>query len=571
MRLRSFQTRILLLFLGLFLLAQTLTIYIVNRTSLRSITETVGNQLDASGQAFRRIWAERTQGLLAATYPVSRDFAFIRTVSDGDPSTIRSGLLSLRNRVGADVLTLVADDEELLVLADTANMELSGKPFHAPALVEGAMESLAGEYSNTAVTLVGDRLCRHVIFPLLSPLPSAWFRAGYHLTDDSAAELGEMVLTDVSFILRKDGNWQIPASSLDEATRSDLLKALTGWEQVPGMSGEIQLLGKPYLALVGDIDPSTGTYVILQRSLHEALAPFRILAMQLLLVSAIGILLTALGAIQIARNISRPVLALAKSAKQVGQGEYDVRVAVDQTDEIGELATAFNDMAAGLREREKMRILLGKVVSPTIARELLKRKEVVLGGEEREVTVLFCDLRSFTTMSEGRTPEQVVAVLNRFLTRMSGIIDDHSGVVDKYVGDQIMAIFGAPVSSGHDADDALCAALDMVAGLATLNEELVAEGLPQLRAGIGINSGAAVAGNMGSPNRLSYTVIGDNVNVAARLESQTKDEQFGATIIVSDQTLMRAEGQYKTRSLGAISVKGRKEAVAAYALDGYND
>ncbi len=182
-------------------------------------------------------------------------------------------------------------------------------------------------------------------------------------------------------------------------------------------------------------------------------------------------------------------------------------------------------MSAGLAERDRVRDLLGKVVSPEVAAELL-RKDVTLGGEEREVTVLFSDLRNFTSMSERLTPQEMLGILNRYFTRMDGIIEKHGGVVDKHMGDGLMALFGAPLANPDDADRAMKAALEMSEALDDLNWKWQKRGLPAIGVGIGINTDVVVAGNMGSETRLNYTVIGDGVNLASRLEGLTKTPEY---------------------------------------------
>jgi adenylate cyclase len=274
----------------------------------------------------------------------------------------------------------------------------------------------------------------------------------------------------------------------------------------------------------------------------------------------------------IARGVSRPVSELASGAREIAAGNYNHRVELKQEDELGSLAASFNQMSAGLAERDRVRDLLGKVVSPAIAAELL-RKKVTLGGEQREVTVLFSDLRNFTRMSEGLGPEEMLAILNHYFTRMAGIVEKHGGVVDKYVGDALMALFGAPVASADDADRALRAALEMTTALDELNQQwhqrgLPTVGLPTVGVGIGINTGVVVAGNMGSEKRLNYTVIGDGVNLASRLEELTKTPEYEARVIVSGATLAKAKEKYCTRRLGEVAVKGKQIPTEIFALLG---
>jgi adenylate cyclase len=214
-----------------------------------------------------------------------------------------------------------------------------------------------------------------------------------------------------------------------------------------------------------------------------------------------------------------------------------------------------------------VRDLLGKVISPEVATELLE-KGLTLGGEEREVTILFSDLRNFTGMCEALTPQEMLAILNRYFTGMAAIVERHGGIVDKYVGDALMALFGAPLSHPDDAERALNAALEMVAALEELNQEWHARGLPTINLGIGINTDVVVAGNMGSESRLNYTVIGDGVNLASRLEGLTKVPEYETKIVISGSTLTKVTNKFQVRRLGEVAVRGKQTVTEIFALLG---
>jgi adenylate cyclase len=305
----------------------------------------------------------------------------------------------------------------------------------------------------------------------------------------------------------------------------------------------------------------------LQYSLDEKLGPARELEYLLLFVACGSLVVAAILSGAFARRLSRPVEALAEHTRVIASGDYRTRIELRRSDELGRLAESFNQMSAGLAERDQVRDLLDKNVSPEVAAQLM-RDGAALGGEEREVTVLFADLRGFTRLSESLPPREVLVLLNRYLDRMSAEIERHGGVIDKFIGDEIMALFGAPVARGDDADRALAAALGMQSALEQLNQELAAEGRPPLAIGIGINTARVVAGNMGSQRRLNYSVIGDGVNVAARLQTLTRTPEYRAGILVSATTLDRAKGNYRTRPLGSLAVKGRSESVATCVLEG---
>jgi len=241
-------------------------------------------------------------------------------------------------------------------------------------------------------------------------------------------------------------------------------------------------------------------------------------------------------------------------------------VIVKSRDELGDLASAFNSMAIGLQERDKARDLLGKSVSPEVARELMKSR-IELGGEIREVTILFSDLRDFTKLSETQSPQALVRQLNDYFAEVTSAVESTGGVVDKYIGDAVMAIFGAPIAVANHADRAFSAAQEILRAEDRLNRERAASGLPPLRTGIGVSTGSVVAGNVGSVTRHNYTVIGNEVNLASRLQSLTKDAAFRSRIICSDATREALRGAHSLRDLGETVIRGRKGALRIWAVD----
>jgi adenylate cyclase len=253
--------------------------------------------------------------------------------------------------------------------------------------------------------------------------------------------------------------------------------------------------------------------------------------------------------------------------KRVEQLDYVHVQGVRTGDELEDLANGFNTMVDGLKERDKLRTTFGKYMTSSVMEHLLAGK-VQLGGESLEVTILFSDIRSFTTLSEKMDPQQLVALLNEYFTEMVGIVMSEGGVVDKYIGDAIMAVFGAPVPKPDDAANAVRAAVKMRRALEVLNERLVKRGIAKLRTGIGIHTGEVVAGNIGSEARMEYTVIGDAVNLASRLETSTKD--LGVNVLISEDTYEITKGVVDTRAVKQITVKGRAAPVMTYEVLGIN-
>jgi adenylate cyclase len=216
-------------------------------------------------------------------------------------------------------------------------------------------------------------------------------------------------------------------------------------------------------------------------------------------------------------------------------------------------------------EKRKVSRLFGRYVSRDVYKQLIAHPELAeLGGTRREMSVLFSDLRGFTTITEQGEPQELVRQLNEYFSRMVEIVFQNGGTVDKFVGDMVMALFGAPVDDVNHADAAVAAAVEMVRELGELNRRWAAEGRVQLDIGIGVNSGDMIAGNIGSSSIMSYTVIGDNVNLGARLESLNKD--YRTRIIISEATRSRLRRSYELRPLGGVVVKGKTRPVEIFAV-----
>jgi adenylate cyclase len=217
------------------------------------------------------------------------------------------------------------------------------------------------------------------------------------------------------------------------------------------------------------------------------------------------------------------------------------------------------------REKRKLRRLFSRYVSKDVCTQLLEHPELAeLGGGRRTMTVLFSDIRGFTSVTEQGDPQELVAQLNEYFSKMVEVVFRHHGTVDKFVGDMVMALFGAPLEDGDHADHAVAAAVSMVAELAALNQKWAAAGRATLDIGVGINTGEMIAGNIGSTAIMSYTVIGDNVNLGARLESLNKE--YRTRIIISDATREQLKGTYALRPLGDVVVKGRTRAVTVFEV-----
>ncbi len=220
-----------------------------------------------------------------------------------------------------------------------------------------------------------------------------------------------------------------------------------------------------------------------------------------------------------------------------------------------------------ITEEKRVRSTMSRYMSKEVADQLLSAGELELGGKEQKVTVMFSDVRSFTSIAEALGPRETVSLLNEYFTEMVDVIFQHGGILDKYMGDGIMALFGAPLVGPNDADNAVAVADAMMLRLAELNVRRVAAGHAALEIGVGFSTGATVVGNIGSVRRLDYTVIGDTVNLASRLEGATK--QYGAKILLSEMTVRELRRPATLRELDLIRVKGKDRPVAVYESLGY--
>lgn len=266
------------------------------------------------------------------------------------------------------------------------------------------------------------------------------------------------------------------------------------------------------------------------------------------------------------KSISTPVKRLVLAATEIKQGNYEIDLQAKTKDELGLLTTSFVEMGKGLAERERLKDSFGRFINKEIA-ELAMRGELVLGGETKETTIFFSDIRSFTAISEKMEPSEVVEFLNEYMTLMVDCVNKTNGTVDKFIGDAIMAVWGAPASTGNPKEDALnClrAALKMRAALIFFNRGRGGEKKPIIRIGCGINSGAVVAGQIGSHERMEYTVIGDAVNIASRVEALNKP--MGTDILITEYTYNLVKEYVVVEEMPPVTVKGKSKPLRVFAL-----
>jgi adenylate cyclase len=277
-------------------------------------------------------------------------------------------------------------------------------------------------------------------------------------------------------------------------------------------------------------------------------------------------------AIFLTRNLVRPIRNLLTGAQEIQDGNLNIQVKVSSADEIALLAQSFNYMVTGLKEKETIKETFGKYLDPKIVRTLLEGQALTQGAEKRTMTVFFSDIQNFTSMSEQLEPNVLVRLLNHYISAMSSPIRNNHGIIDKYIGDAIMAFWGPPFSGADEHALLACqTALEQYRGLDQFRQTIpdiigLRKGIPDFNIRMGICTGDVIVGTVGAEMAKSYTVIGDTVNLASRLESANKI--YGTRIIISGSTFAMTKDHIEARELDIVRVMGKSEPVRIFELLG---
>ena len=319
--------------------------------------------------------------------------------------------------------------------------------------------------------------------------------------------------------------------------------------KIDGRVGDVENLGSIHVGVAGAI-------------IDEAVES---ITNSILIISLLGLIAGAIGAVILASMQVRPILVLARAVRAIGEGNLEQRVDLRRNDEIGDLGDAFNEMTKGLQEREFIRQTFQKFVHKDVVNQLLENPDMIkVGGEKKKVTIIFTDIRGFTALSETLSPHDLIGLLNSYFAQLLPIIDKNGGVLDKFIGDAMMIVFGTPLAKEDDALRAVKTGLEIQAKVKELNLARERDGRDHITMGIGINTGNVIAGNVGSEDRMEYTVLGDAVNVAARLEGQSRT----GDVIISDATYAEVKDKVvSVKSDEKVFLKGKSEAVNIYVVE----
>jgi len=407
------------------------------------------------------------------------------------------------------------------------------------------------------ITKVADPVTRESIGAMLLAVPvPGFFNAG----KDNTVETTTNRPGAIQFGIWLDGNIFSRADAIPESQRPDLSKIITENLGQGRLNFTVWPETDPHGVALHEVNPGSNlprAYQVCLYSLASSRYAQHKLKKYILVSGGVALLGALLISLALTHGLSVPLRELVSGTNEIRRGNFEVKVRVRSRDDIGRLATSFNEMAEGLALKEKYRNVLNLVADEKVAKQLIDN-QAALGGELREASAIFCDVRGFTALTQNMPPEEVIDMLNEHMSVLARVVKQHNGVVDKFVGDALMAVFGAPVSHENDTLDAARCALSLVIE----REKLNVTSKHKLNIGVGLATGKMVAGCMGSTDRLNYTVLGERVNLAARLCSQAKAGQ-----VIVDQTTRERLGEIvETTPLPELRLKGFSETIVAYEL-----
>jgi len=550
------RTKIDLTFSFFIVLLLVVTLGFTRVTVRRQVSRTLEQGLRFTGEVFEGFARKEREALRKACEQLARDHALKQAVATYDPATLQSVAENTRERLEVDLVWVT--DEQGKLLADSQHRLQSGA---SQAGVLPLAQALGSEEPADAMVDVAEGLYQLVAVPVKAPDVIGFLVIGSEVDDESAAELERRTGSRVSFFSAE----RVFASSWPPLPRTELFSygnfTARSLQEQAGKTFVRAVQGERFQSLLLQVgsDRRRPLYALVQQSYDREAAPWNELQLRILMGGLVALLGVAIGGALVAANITQPVQRLVAVMREVLGGDLNQNIHLEREDEIGFLARTFNEMVGGLRDREKIRAAFGRFVSQDVAEEYLAGR-IPLEGDRREVTVLFQDIRGFTSMSERLAPEKVRRMLNRFMTEMVAAIEGEGGVVKQFTGDGLMAIFGAPKKSPDHAVQAVRAAVAMLRRLGPLNEQFAREGEETLAIGIGIHTGEVVAGPFGPDERVEYAVVGDTTNLASRIEGLTK--QMQTTILVSEVTAARLPAnEFRLGRRETYQVKGKERPV----------
>lgn len=539
------RTKIFIAFSSLIIAVLLATLGFTQVVVSREIERTLDRELSTTGEVFDVLLKERGARLETNSILLASDFALKSAVATHfDPATYEAATLasaaqSWQERIGVELLWIT--DELGTVLVASSQKDRTGQQIEELSPLREALES---EEPAAGIAELDGQLFQLVAVPVFAPDVIGFLLLGEAVDDRLAGRLKAATGTDVSF-LTKD---RVFASSWPTQKRGQHIPA-----PFPAKDKRFQSLAVPVKSNL-----QQPLFALMQRSYAEALAPLRALQQRILVIGTAGLLGALLIGMGLAGGIIAPLQGLVAGMREVLRGNLRYRSPIERPDELGFIAKSFNEMIDGLEERELIRDTFGRFVSHDVAEAVLTGR-VPLQGERRDISILFQDIRGFTSLSERLDPAVLLRLLNQFFTEVVAAVEAEGGVVKQFLGDGVMALFGAPQPHPDHAARAVRAALGIVSRLKGLNETLQEQGIGPLEIGVGIHSGTVVAGLIGPDNRVEYGVVGDAVNLASRVEALTREMQ--ATILVSSDITAQLGPAFELGRTATTLVKGKSQPV----------
>lgn len=560
------RTKIFIAFSSLIIAVLLATLGFTQVVVSREVERNLDRNLLTTGEVFEVLFNERGARLQTNSILLASDFALKSAVathfdlSTYEPETLASAAQSWQERIGVDLFWIT--DELGAVLVASSEKDRTGDEIEELSPLREAIES---EEPAAGISEVDGVLFQLVAVPVFAPDVIGFLVLGEAVDDRFAGRLKGSTGTDVSFLTAQ----RVFASSWPKdrrgrvipppEARSALLRTRTR------TASPFTAEDERFQSLIVPVESQLPQplFALMQRSYDEALAPLRALRQRIIIIGTAGLLGALLIGGGLAAGIIAPLQGLVAGMREVLRGNLQYRSPIERHDELGFIAKSFNEMVDGLEERELIRDTFGRFVSHDVAEAVLTGR-VPLQGERRDISILFQDIRGFTALSEQLDPAVLLRLLNQFFTEVVAAVEAEGGVVKQFLGDGVMALFGAPQPYPDHAERAVRAALNIVQRLKGLNETLAEQGIEPLEIGVGIHSGTVVAGLIGPDNRVEYGVVGDAVNLASRVEALTREMQ--ATILVSRDIAAQLGPTFALGRTATMLVKGKSQPVEVFEV-----
>jgi class 3 adenylate cyclase len=572
----KFRDKLIMLVLIILVIAG-ISYVLVSVQLAKNIERDITERIIKSNETYKVLTDISFEQLILQCRSVSDNPKFAAQLSTGDKATVQQGLQETNtlNNFNSSIFVAISPVGQVLAYLGTqmASMTSSTNLSQRPE-VAGALSGL----DNGGFWEEGGKLYRVAACPTIANNQVLGaIVLGYEVDDSAAIGMAKVTTSNIAFVIDR----KIVATNLTK-DRDELLSALRAnnsmLDQAMIKKSEsdplaFSIKGERFLGVASPVIASPGTdgqdkkviatYVFFT-SLDKALEPLAA-SQKVMLYVGVGVSVFALFvALIIINGVTRPVKQLSNAMKQVEAGNLDFEIKVTTKDEIGQLAMSFNDMTKGLKQKERVEGLFGKYLSPDVAKKVLEEQSLdgILKGEKATLSVMFADIRGFTPMSRGMDPQELINLLNSHFDESIDIINKYGGTVDKFIGDAIMSFFGAPVHYDDFYMRAINAAVQMQRASEKFNFQRKLEGKSPVNIGIGINTGDAIVGNIGSNKRLEYTVIGETVNIANRLCSVAQKGQ----IIISQSTYDLLPNKDIASRIEQVILKGVVEPVTVYEI-----